>query len=60
MLGAAGWLWTAFGFMQQRQLMGLPYLRMLIILCAVALFTGASALSLEASSASPQLPPCLL
>jgi len=46
--GAASWGWTALGFMQERQLMGAPYLRMLLILGGVALFTLGSALVLEA------------
>jgi len=44
LLGAAEWLWTALLLVQQRQALGLPWLRMSLILGAVALFTAASAL----------------
>lgn len=47
-LSALSWLWTAFDSMRERQLMGTPYLRMLLILSGVAAFTVASALVLEA------------
>lgn len=43
-LGAAEWLWTAFVLVQQRQALGQPWLRLALILAAVALFTAGSAL----------------
>lgn len=43
-LGAAEWLWTAFLLAQQRLALGQPWLRMALILGAVAVFTAASAL----------------
>ncbi|MDP1899640.1 MAG: hypothetical protein Q8K96_04210 [Rubrivivax sp.] len=42
--GAIEWLWTAFGFVQQRLALGQPWLRLALILGAVALLTAASAL----------------
>jgi hypothetical protein len=44
MLGAAEWLWTAFLLWQQRLALGQPWLRMSLILGAVAVFTAAAAL----------------
>jgi len=41
--GTAEWLWTALLLSQQRQALGQPWLRMLLILGAVALLTAASA-----------------
>lgn len=43
-LGAFEWLWTAIWLVQQRQALGQPWLRLALILGAVALFTAASAL----------------
>jgi hypothetical protein len=43
-LGAGEWLWTAFLLVQQRLALGQPWLRMSIILGAVAVFTAAVAL----------------
>ena len=43
-LGAAEWLWTAFLLWQQRLALGQPWLRMSLILGAVAVFTAAAAL----------------
>ena len=43
-LGAAEWLWTAFLLVQQRLALGQPWLRLSLILGAVAAFTAASAL----------------
>ena len=43
-LGAAEWLWTAFLLVQQRLALGQPWLRLSLILGAVAVFTAASAL----------------
>ena len=42
--GAAQWLWTTFGFVQQRLALGLPWMRLALILGGVALLTAASAL----------------
>jgi peptidoglycan/LPS O-acetylase OafA/YrhL len=42
-LGTAEWLWTTFLLAQQRLALGQPWLRMALILLAVALFTAASA-----------------
>jgi hypothetical protein len=44
-LGAAEWLWTAAVLVQQRQALGQPWLRMALILGAVALFTAGAALA---------------
>ncbi len=41
--GTLEWLWTALLLAQQRQALGQPWLRMLLILGAVALLTAASA-----------------
>jgi len=43
-LGALEWLWTAFWLVQQRLALGQPWLRLALILGAVAVFTAASAL----------------
>ena len=43
-LGAAEWLWTAFLLVQQRLALGQPWLRLSLILGAVAVFTAATAL----------------
>jgi len=43
-LGALEWLWTASWLIQQRLALGQPWLRLAIILGAVAVFTAASAL----------------
>jgi hypothetical protein len=43
-LGAGEWLWTAFLLVQQRLALGQPWLRLSIILGAVAVFTAAAAL----------------
>jgi hypothetical protein len=43
-LGAVEWLWTAVLLLQQRQALGQPWLRMSLILGAVALFTAGAAL----------------
>lgn len=43
-LGALEWLWTAFLLVQQRLALGQPWLRLALILGAVAVFTAASAL----------------
>ncbi len=43
-LGSLAWLFTLCQIAQQRLAMGEPWLRMALILGAVALFTGASAL----------------
>lgn len=45
---AVSWVSTALTTMQERQLMGAPYLRMLLILGGVAAFTLGAALLLEA------------
>lgn len=42
--GCLEWLWTATLLMQQRLALGQPWLRMALILGAVALFTAAAAL----------------
>ena len=42
--GDAEWLLTAYLLVQQRLALGLPWQRMALILCAVAVFTAASAL----------------
>ncbi|MDP1646729.1 MAG: hypothetical protein Q8M01_00795 [Rubrivivax sp.] len=57
-LGSAEWLWTALLLVQQRLALGQPWLRMALILGAVAAFTAASALvfrsaALRARFASP-------
>ncbi len=44
LLGAAEWLWTIFVLAQQRLAIGQPWLRLALILLAVAVFTAASAL----------------
>ena len=43
-LGALEWLWTALWLVQQRLALGQPWLRLALILGAVAVFTAASAL----------------
>lgn len=43
-LGALEWLWTALILVQQRLALGQPWLRLALILGAVAFFTAASAL----------------
>ena len=43
-LGALEWLWTAFWLVQQRLALGQPWLRLALILGAVAALTAASAL----------------
>ncbi len=43
MAATAEWLWTAFVLAQQRQSLGQPWLRMLLILGTVALLTATSA-----------------
>lgn len=43
-LGAFEWLWTALWLVQQRLALGQPWLRLALILGAVAVFTAASAL----------------
>jgi hypothetical protein len=43
-LGALEWLWTAGWLVQQRLTLGQPWLRLALILGAVAVFTAASAL----------------
>lgn len=42
--GALEWVWTAFGYIQQRMALGQPWGRLALILAAVALFTAAAAL----------------
>lgn len=42
-LGAIEWLWTTVLLVQQRTALGLPWLRLALILGAVAVFTAASA-----------------
>jgi hypothetical protein len=42
-LGALVWLWTLLGDAQQRLASGLPWLRLVLILGAVAVFTAWSA-----------------
>jgi hypothetical protein len=42
--GAIEWLWTAFGYVQQRIASGQPWMRLALILGAVAVLTAASAL----------------
>ena len=42
--GMAEWVWTLFGLAQQRAALGQPWLRLVVILGAVALLTAASAL----------------
>jgi hypothetical protein len=42
--GALEWVWTAFGYIQQRMALGQPWSRLALILAAVALFTAAAAL----------------
>lgn len=37
-LGAAEWIWTAVGFVQQRMSLGAPWMRLALILGAVAAF----------------------
>ena len=44
LLGAVEWLWSAFWLVQQRMALGQPWVRMAIILLAVALCTATSAL----------------
>jgi hypothetical protein len=44
-VGAAEWLWTAFLLLQQRLALGQPWLRMSLILGAVAVCTAATALA---------------
>lgn len=46
-LAAIEWLRTAFVIAQERQALGAPFARMLVILGTVALFTAASALPLR-------------
>ena len=41
--GATEWLWTAFMLVQQRTALGLPWLRLVLILGTVALLTAAAA-----------------
>ena len=41
-LGALEWLWTAFGLVQARRALGLPWLRLGLVLGAVALATAAA------------------
>jgi hypothetical protein len=43
-LGALEWLWTAGWLVQQRLALGQPWLRLALVLGAVAVFTVASAL----------------
>jgi hypothetical protein len=43
-LGSIEWLWTVFSLTHQRIALGQPWLRLVIILGAVALLTAASAL----------------
>ena len=43
-LGAFEWLWTALWLVQQRLALGQPWLRLVLVLGAVAVFTAASAL----------------
>lgn len=43
-LGALEWLWTALLLVQQRLALGQPWLRLALIMGAVAVFTAASAL----------------
>jgi hypothetical protein len=43
-LGALEWLWTAAIFVQQRQALGRPWLRLALILGGVALLTALAAL----------------
>ena len=42
--GALEWVWTAFGYIQQRMALGQPWSRLALILAAVAVFTAAAAL----------------
>lgn len=50
LLGSAEWLWTALLLMQQRLALGQPWLRMALILAAVAAFTAVAALLLPAAT----------
>ena len=45
--GAAEWLWTTFVLVQQRLALGQPWIRLALILVAVAVLTAASALAFE-------------
>jgi len=42
--GAIEWVWTAFGYVQQRMVLGQPWQRLALILGLVALFTAAAGL----------------
>ena len=44
-LGAIEWIWTALVLVQERMAEGRPWLRLAMILAAVAVFTAASALA---------------
>ena len=50
LLGAMEWLWTLYSFAQVRMEMGNPWMRMAIILGAVALFTALSCLVFRSKS----------
>ncbi len=54
--GSAVWISTTFYFMHQRQALGLPYERLVIILGGVALFTLLSGSLLNLSGRRKQLP----
>lgn len=45
--GSLEWAWTTFMLAQQRIALGQPWLRLVLILGAVALFTAASALGVR-------------
>lgn len=51
-LGSLEWVWTLWGLVLERRMAGLPYLRLTVILGAVALFTGLSALILRTKRSS--------
>lgn len=46
-LGSLEWLWSALWLVQQRMALGQPWLRMSVILCAVALVCTVSAVLLQ-------------
>jgi len=47
--GSGEWLWTTFTLVQQRLALGQPWVRLAVILAAVALATAASALVFRAA-----------
>jgi len=51
-LGSLEWVWTLWMLILERRMAGLPYLRLSLILGAVALFTALGALSLQTKRSS--------